>query len=384
MKKNLTALVLALGIVLSGCAHLLLQKSDLPTVVEPAPTETVPADTAPTVSVLPDVDYSVTAPDALHAAYRSALDTIHDELYFPVLAQQLEPWDSIESEKFAIIDFDGDGKEELVVSISDTFMAGMMTVVYGFTEETGSLYTELVAFPMLTVYPGLVREEASHNHGMAGDVLWPYRVHRYNPATDTYEEAAYADAWSKEYYPKDWEGNPFPEKLDTDNKGAVYLITENGTTRTVSYSDYLAWEVPLFAGLSEVSIPWQELTDANIAAATHTTPKAAPTNNWDDFQWNGEILPVTPIVYPERIEIRSMPNRKLLVVAPLPEGAPAMEAASYIFDDLTDDGYSDIQADISFAGGEKGSVLWLSDGQTLYYNEEFSLLPGQVPPKGED
>lgn len=383
MSKKLFASVLAACLLLTGCSGLIPGKSTLPTVVEPVPSETMPADTTPTVSVLPDVDYSVTAPDALHAAYRSALDTVHDQLYLPVLTEEIDPYESIEEEDFAICDVDGDGKEELIVRISNTYMAGMTEVIYGFNEETGSLYTELVAFPMLTVYPDLVKEGASHNHGMAGDVMWPYRVHRYDPNTDTYVEAAYADAWNKEYFPKDWEGNPFPEELDTDNQGTVYLITEEHETRTLSYSDYLAWEAPIFAGLPEIEIPWQKLTDANIAAATHTTPKAAPANNWDDFQWNGETLQVTPIVYPERIEIRSMPNRKLLVVAPLPEGAPAMESASFVFDDLTDDGYSDVQADILFAGGEKGSVLWLSDGENLYYNEEFSILPGQVSARGE-
>lgn len=367
--KKLIACIAVLALMLCGCAELFPSRSTLPSVVESVPEDTKPVS-------LPESP----APtgNALYDTFRAALDTVHNDGYLPVLAQQVESYESIENEDFAICDVDGDGKEELLVRISDTYMAGMITVIYGFDEENGSLYGELSAFPALTFYPGLVKASVSHNHGKAGDVLWPYYVYRYDPATDTYAETAYADAWSKAFSETD-----FPEEADTDHVGAVFLITENGQTRTVCCSDFLAWETPLFAGLPEIQIPWQKLTNANIAAATFSEP-APQAAVHSGYLWQGQACDVTAEALPGRLEIRDAGTKKLLVAAAFPAGMGQVQTGTFTFDDLTDDGYSDISADFALKDGSRASILWMSDGENLYYNEEFSILPGQVGPRGEE
>ena len=42
------------------------------------------------------------------------------------------PLDGIENERFAILDIDGDEKDELLVSVSNTYTAGMIEVIYGY------------------------------------------------------------------------------------------------------------------------------------------------------------------------------------------------------------------------------------------------------------
>lgn len=377
MKKSV-ACIAVLALLLCGCADLFPNRSTLPAVVESAPEDTKPgAGVEEAQPIDLPMPFAPTG-NARYDTFRTALDTVHNDGYLPVLAQQVESYESIENEDFAIYDVDGDGKEELLVRISDTYMAGMETVIYGFDEDTGALYTELTAFPALSFYPGLIKEQVSHNHGKAGEVLWPYYVHRYDPAKDTYEELAYADAWSREFDSKD-----FPEALDTDHVGAVFLITENAQTRTVSYSDFLAWETPLFAPLPVIEIPWQKLTNANIAAATFTEP-AQEAAVYSGYLWQGKACDVTVEALPGRLEIRDAGTKKLLAVAAFPDGMGQVQAATFSFDDLTDDGYSEISADFTLTDKSSASILWMSDGESLYYNEEFSILPGQVGPKGED
>ena len=112
--------------------------------------------------------------------------TIHDELYLPELWQEIDLWEpgTIEDESFAILDVDGDGKDELLVSISNTYVAGMTEVIYGYDEQTGGVLVEAQNHLAVTHYPGLLHVMASHNHGYAGDVMWPYQVSIYDEAED--------------------------------------------------------------------------------------------------------------------------------------------------------------------------------------------------------
>ncbi|MGN0425792.1 MAG: hypothetical protein ACI4FY_10790, partial [Acetatifactor sp.] len=171
-------------------------------------------------------------------AFQQALQTIHDELVWPELpdAGKIELFEpgTIEDELFAVLDVDWDGQEELLVSVSNTYMAGMRMVIYSFDSQTDGVRVEAQVFPSVTVYPGILKVEASHNQGYAGDVLWPYAVLRYDEEQDTYTEAIFVNAWSKEISEFDHEGNPYPEDIDTEHDGYVYLITENGQQKTLN------------------------------------------------------------------------------------------------------------------------------------------------------
>ena len=204
-----------------------------------------------------------------HQAFRRTLKTIHDELYLPNLdyVDTISLWEpgTIEDETFAVADVDGDGEEELLVGISNTTMAGMCKVVYGYDQEKDDVRKEAATWFAATFYPGMIRVSASHNHGHAGDVLWPYSVLTYDKERDVYQDTFYVDAWSRELaeYDSLLEMN-YPQEIDTDHDGYVYVITENGVQRIINRREFEAWEAALFDGIEPLEIDWMKMTAANI------------------------------------------------------------------------------------------------------------------------
>lgn len=204
-----------------------------------------------------------------HNAFRRTLKTIHDELYLPNLAyvDRISLWEpgTIEDETFAVADVDGDGEEELLVGISNTSMAGMCKVVYGYDQEKDDVRKEAQTWFAATFYPEMIRIEASHNHGHAGDVLWPYTVATYDREKDVYVDQYYVDAWSRELAEYDsLLEREYPQEIDTENDGFVYLITQNGETKILNRQDFEKWETALFVGLEPLKIDWMNMTGENI------------------------------------------------------------------------------------------------------------------------
>lgn len=263
MKKKILipAIAVTLAVLLTACIP---QASPDP--APASPSETVPQTQHTEVTADPTLLES-----PARSAFRQTLQTIHDELYWPGLPYEetIQPFDSgtIEDEQFAILDVDGDGEEELIVSVSNTFVAGMQEVIYGYDPQTDGVRVEYQNYVAITHYPGMLKVDASHNQGYAGDVLWPYVIARYDEETDTYADAFIVDAWSKaiaDYDP--YMEMPYPEEIDTDQDGYVYLITENGQRRILNRADYEAWEAEIFAQQEPLTISWQKITAENIEA----------------------------------------------------------------------------------------------------------------------
>ena len=59
---------------------------------------------------------------------------------------------------------------------------------------------------------------------------------------------------------------PYPDDIDTEHDGYVYLITENGERRFMNRADYEKWEAGIFTNKEPLTIPWQKITTANIDA----------------------------------------------------------------------------------------------------------------------
>ena len=73
------------------------------------------------------------------------------------------------------------------------------------------------------------------------------------------------DAWCKaitDYDP--YAEMLYPENVETEQDGYVYLTTENGKKRILNRADYQKWEAELFAGKEPLTVPWQKMTAANI------------------------------------------------------------------------------------------------------------------------
>ena len=173
-------------------------------------------------------------------------------------------WDgSIEDNRFAVCDVDGDGRMELLFSVENSYMAGCRTAVYRL--DGFELQTEMVAFPVPTFYEqGVVRAFASHNH--THGEAWPYDLLRYNPDSQTYESVASVYSWDKAIADIDYDGAPFPDEVDADGNGTVYFVSEGENARWLDDGDFDAWEQANFGTLAELTIPWLSFTDANIAS----------------------------------------------------------------------------------------------------------------------
>lgn len=213
----------------------------------------------------------VSQDDPVRSAFQRALQTIHDELYWPEVPydEKIELWEpgTIEDEQFAIVDVDGDGEEELLVSVFNTYTAGMCEIIYDYDPQTDGVRVEAQNYVAVTHYPGMLKVDASHNHGYAGEILWPYVVMRYDESEDAYKEAFMVDAWCKaiaDYDP--YAGMPYPEDVDTEHDGYVYLITENGQKRILNRADYQKWEAEVFSQKEPLTIPWQKMTATNIGS----------------------------------------------------------------------------------------------------------------------
>lgn len=372
MKRMLAWILFAL--MLTGCGlRKIPEAAEQPPVAE----EAVPAAETPKT-------------DGAHLAFREILETVHDTL--SILTdnglQKAELFDgySIENQGFAVADLDGDGEEELVVEIHDTFSAGMVLMVYNWDKETRTVRNTLSIFPYARFFAnGNVQAFWSHNQGLAGDSLWPYTWITYDKEQDTYAAAADVDAWDRSYAETDYEGNPFPEEIDKDGAGVVYMIFDGEEQTNLSRSDFLAWETPLLTGSPELHLPWQKLTLENIAMVAADTAGEEVTLTRSDYLWQGQQTKVILKAGATGVSVfRDDGNGEKLVTAVLPKllGIPDMMELDTT--DLTDDGYSDLNVILSYPDGSTATVLWLSAGDTLYYNEEFSILPGELSPRGEE
>ena len=175
-----------------------------------------------------------------------------------------EDWfGSIEDNRFAVCDVDGDGREELLFSLDNSYVAGMRTMVYCWDES--KLKEELCAFPVPTFYEqGWVQDFASHNQTFGE--AWPYTLLRYNPETQEYDVVASVYSWDRSMSETDYDGSPFPAAVDADGSGTVFCLTEGDTTRWIDDTEYLVWEQERFGSLPEITVPWLAFTDENISS----------------------------------------------------------------------------------------------------------------------
>lgn len=181
---------------------------------------------------------------------------------------------------FAIVDVDGDGQEELLLLWETASMAGMTGRVFGYDGKT--VYEELSVFPSLRFYDnGIVEEDSSHNQNLAGD-FWPYFVHQYDAKSGVYQRLGGVDAWDRRVREENTEGDiwpvHFPSDIDEDGDGIVYFILPADwdgyyyDVPMVDGADYENWRDSYIDGAKELDIPFQKLTEENIAALGYPKP----------------------------------------------------------------------------------------------------------------
>ena len=235
--KRMGLFLLAVGLLLWGCA----KKPSAETTAPAAPAQT----TAPTLS-------RETVLKNRMGVYREAVENFAYEHRFPdgSAVPADSAFGSMDGNFFAVADVDADGEKELVISFTAGPMASMALYVCGFDEDTGNITVLLTEFPSVSFYPGgFLEAQLSHNHGLAGDSFWPYTL--YAREGGSYESIAFVDAWDVSLARVDGTGKPFPADIDADGDGIVYLVTQDGRTKTLDGPDYESWR----ASYQEEPIP---------------------------------------------------------------------------------------------------------------------------------
>ena len=106
---------------------------------------------------------------------------------------------------------------------------------------------------------------------LAGDSFWPYTIFEYDTESGTYEFTTNVDAWDKTLSETDYEGNTYPEDVDKEGAGIVYLITEKGEDdknqeTVMDKKTFEAWEFETFDPDKILEIPYKAMTEEEIAA----------------------------------------------------------------------------------------------------------------------
>lgn len=269
MKKNLFALLLtaALALSLCACSAPAGDGSGAPN-PDASPSDLV--QTGPNAGMnTPNLPQPPAEGDDLtRAAFRTALERIYNEQTLPN-GDLLEMTDfsDISKAEFAVFDIDLDGEEELIFTFSDTCMAEMATYIYAYDAETDRLVIELWEFPSLSFYnTGIVEALASHNHGPAGDALWPFILYQYEPIADDYRKVAVVDAWDSNLVGDTYDGKTFPKQADADGDGVVYYVMYDGYALEdpMDGPAFQDWYNSWFQGTEKIEIPYVHLTPANI------------------------------------------------------------------------------------------------------------------------
>lgn len=217
---------------------------------------------------------------ARYAAYREALENVLYDKVFPDGVECGVPGaEDGPGNYFAVLDIDGDGREELLIQYTTASMGGMREAIYDYDAATGTMREELSEFPLVTYYEnGAVEAGWSHNQGLnafGSDEFWPYNLYRYDSAADTYVLLGMVDAWDRAVSEKNYAGESFPDEADEDGDGILYSVMGNmDTLEAYDALDTLVDGAAL-AELQEsyrkdaakIAVPWQALTVENIHGA---------------------------------------------------------------------------------------------------------------------
>lgn len=272
MKTNLFALLLALTLALCACAA-------------PAGDGSGGGSADPNASLSGlgqaagmDAANPPQGGDPVRDAFRTALEQLYNEQVLPNGdALEMADFSDITTSRFSVFDIDQDGEEELIFTFNDTYTAGMATYVFGYDAELGRLIIELWEYPSLAFYnTGVVEARASHNHGPAGDALWPFILYQYEPMADDYRKVAVVDAWDRSFAGDSiaapngdgMETLDFPRQADADGDGVVYYVMYNGYAleEPMDGPAFWEWYSSWFLGAEEITIPYVSLTPENIQA----------------------------------------------------------------------------------------------------------------------
>lgn len=198
--------------------------------------------------------------------YTEALHAILSDHVWPDGEEIDEEYlDNLTGNQFAIYDVDGDGVDELILSITESSMAAMAETVYQYDTETDSIYEEIAEFPGMDYYDnGVILAGWSHNQGK-GMKLWPFTLYVYDSETDSYTRTGSADSWDQDSVP-----DGFPSEYDADGDGTIYYLYGEDMSEgpsVVDGAEYHEWLDPYLEDASLLEFAWHQLDDSGISDA---------------------------------------------------------------------------------------------------------------------
>ena len=329
------------------------------------------------------------------SAYKAVLSNGMQYHQFPEARDLGYDGSDMTQNKFAILDIDGDGNDELVFMYTTTYNAGMAVMIYDFDSTTGMVREEFFQYPSVNFYDnGIIKANASHNHGNGGE-FWPYTLYSYNPETDIYDQIASVDAWDKSFIEQDSQGNEFPESIDQDGDGVVYYVIPYGQNEygdPMDYMEYEKWLCNYLGDAAGIKLTFLELTEQMISDAAIAAERSGQTSA------PYEALP--SLQDPDkRILLQVLQNQALFYSVSGDASVTLSEYCDnestrlgfevsitrYALVDMDGDGIQEAVADFRF--GENSQVMcmvlkWESNSETVYGTEFYYRQMNQIKEDG--
>lgn len=249
--KKIVILLMSFGLLFTGCAS--------KDVTDISQTETT--------SVSEDTEQYIPETPEPYKSYIEVVETFVNDETHPLPGQDHDDnWinenEDISKNKFAILDINGDGEEELIIQVITTVHANWSDNVYRFNPDTNTVDLIHVFFADSTYYSnGIAEDPVANNQGSS--IIWPYTMWQYNPETFGYDEIGFVNSEAKEYM---LDPSSFPFDLDKDKDGVIYEIQEKINDETTNYiqqldeAAYMIWKEKYIMNATPIEIEWHSVT----------------------------------------------------------------------------------------------------------------------------
>lgn len=158
----------------------------------------------------------------LYSAYQNALMNLLDQSVLPDGKST-----NTKADFFSIQNVDEEETEELILAWTTTSSFGNIFYVYQYDIATDTFHVKWNKSSSVKLYDKrTVLIPVPVNYGLSStDEFYPYGIYQYQNDKNAYTFQAYVDAWQKSYLSADYDGNPYPSNIDTENAGMVYCIS---------------------------------------------------------------------------------------------------------------------------------------------------------------
>ncbi len=150
----------------------------------------------------------------------------------------------ISQNSYGVLDIVGDENKELIISITNTSMAGKVLKIFSYNSQTDELTQVISTWTNIELWDnGDIHVMDSTNQSYSMN-FWPYETYYYDANKGSYVLKARVEGWEKSIHP---EG--FPEIYNYSGDDFVYVITHyrDGDRNNVEYvqeaglSEFLQW-----------------------------------------------------------------------------------------------------------------------------------------------